>query len=255
MNTLRSLLPKLGANAIPLWGLAFGGWSAPTALIIYWCDNFIGALLISLRIFLQQRLTSKRGHFHPQLNTNIKTGSAKNVKTIPIKSFFAEFLSTSLIFTLAHGVFLGLLLNTIFQSPPENDALRTGILGVVAFNIIGFLIDLIGLKVKPFIWIKQLAGALLGHVVLVHLAIIGGMAFAAFTNSGNAFFVPFAAFKLLADLTNDLSLVFNLDGSPDWLIYLVRRVNPRSNFADYLAREWKKDQVLIAQDEEVVTSA
>jgi hypothetical protein len=60
-------------NAVPAYGIAKLGWSAPTVLVLYWLENLAVALLTTLRIVLHRHWTRKRGHWREQ--TDIKFGS------------------------------------------------------------------------------------------------------------------------------------------------------------------------------------
>jgi hypothetical protein len=148
MEILRQLLIKLGVNAIPLGGFLFGGWSGATALAIYWFENLIGSLLIASRIAIHRRLTHKRGHWSAQLGVSVTAGTGATPKEPAFGSFLTEFLTTSLAFTFVHGLFLGavLVVIVIVHALPDPAGFRAGALGVTAFLLFDFAIDLIKLK-------------------------------------------------------------------------------------------------------------
>lgn len=244
MRYLWKLLVVLGVNGVVLWGLGFDGWSGPTALAVYWFENLFSSVLIAMRIAVHRRLTGKRGHFRAQLGVKVNERE--------IGSFLAEFLTASLAFTAAHGVFLGILLYGLFKSAPDPDAFWMGALGVSVFHLGGFLSDLIGIRERPFAWIKLVAGAGLGRVVLVQLAIIVGMAVVAATESNAAFFLPFAGLKLLADLGSVFGQERRIERAPGWLVRVMNRLKPGTDFAAYLAAENAKELAREAEDEQVV---
>jgi hypothetical protein len=59
-----ALLWILGVNAVPAWGLFACGWGTGTALVLYWCENVLAALLVALRvaIFVRFSLFLNRRH-------------------------------------------------------------------------------------------------------------------------------------------------------------------------------------------------
>ena len=186
------ILLLLGVNAIPVGGVALRGWSASTALVLYWFENLLGSLLMIARIAAHRRLTRKRGHFHNQF------GGTMNDKKLP--TFLSEFTTISLIFTLAHGIFLGVVLAAVAKAAPDRAQVIQGGIGIAAFLIVGFLVDLGTLRSWPFSQLKQRAGSMMGRVVLVHLAILGGMFLSAVSNNPAQFFVVFGGLKTLSDI-------------------------------------------------------
>ncbi|CAG0945788.1 hypothetical protein ANRL1_02571 [Anaerolineae bacterium] len=249
---LRLLLTKFGINAVPIGGFVFAGWSWATALTIYWIENLVGSLLIALRIALHRRLTHTRGHARAQLGVTTTISGSVSHKEQGFGSFFSEFLVGSLIFTLAHGLFLGLVLIVIVRALPDVEQFRTGALAVLAFLLFDFAIDLIRIKQRPFVWIKRLAQVAFGRIVLVHLAIIFGVMLAAYSERGDVFFLPFAFFKLLADLGSILGRRDASQSTPRWLITLMNRLKPGEDFGAYVAVEQAKERKRAAEDEEVM---
>jgi len=243
---------------VPIAGFAIGGWNSATALVVYWVENVIGSLLIALRILLHQRLTHKQGHYRVQLNTTTTTrnGKARSVSYRKANTtFLVEFLVTSILFTAAHGLFLGILLG-VMQAPIDSNAVLGGVGLVAAFQLISFVIDVMSIKTRPFAWIKQVSQFALGRVVLVHLAIIAGVFLAVFLSNNAAFVVPFAALKLLSDLSNGVSMgVKGERAAPAWLIRVMDTIKPGKkpgeDFATYLVTERERGRAEAALDEQV----
>src|SRR5262249_19325 len=99
------------------------------------------------------------------------------------------------------------------------------------------------------------------RIVLVHLAILGGFAILAGfevirTQGGAAFFLPFAALKLLVDLASALGSSSNpRPDPPRWMVSLINRFKPGTDFAAYCAAERAKEEAQEAEDEMVLESA
>jgi hypothetical protein len=243
-------LQTLGVNAVPIGGVFLGGWSAATALALYWWENALGALLVALRIALHRRLTRKRGHLRPQLGIERKIGG----RTAPFRSFLAEYAVGALLFTAAHGVLLAVLFSTLLADRPDRAALGAGVAGIAALQLAGFARDAIGLRQRPFAWIRGIASQSLARVVLIHLAIVGGMAFLAWQGRAPAFFGPFAVLKLLADLAGLLpGRQGQLDEAPAWMDTAVSRLEPgKERFADHWRRQRQRQHRDEQRDEETL---
>ncbi|MCP4204018.1 MAG: hypothetical protein GY769_19030 [bacterium] len=193
------LFQVLGVNSVPAFGVLASEWTASTALALYWCENVFIALLVGLRLWLHRRSTEKRGHWEAGLSSGMrKAGSG---------SFLWEFLSTALILTAGHGLFLALIL---FLAIPEKFPDAAGVdpiavlqgLGVISiFLLLGFLYDAIGLASRTFAWVRRLANLVLGRVIVVHLTIISGMVGMEWLGGPRGFFLVFAGFKTLSDVS------------------------------------------------------
>ena len=228
MRSLPRVLQVLGINSVPVVGLFFGGWSTATALLIYWFENLFSTLLVSLRIARHRRLTGKLGH------SMASVSSAQRIRRSGGKggsSFLRDFLITSLVFTMAHGVFLGVIVFLMFpESYPEEGkvdpgALQQGLLVVAGLQIVGLAMDLARLRDRPFSWIKQMADRLLGRVIVVHLTIIFGMWAMAWLGGPRGLFLVFAGFKTLVDVsTLASSSATPQEEPPRWILGLIRRL-------------------------------
>ncbi len=193
------LVQVLGVNSVPAFGVLAANWSASTALALYWCENVLLILLVGLRGWLHRRATRKRGHWEASLSSGFrKAGSG---------DFLSEFLSTGLIFTGGHAVFLAAVLFLAIPNEfPEAAGVDAGALvrglGIVALLLLGgFGYDAVGIGSRKFAWIRRLASRVLGRVVVVHATIIFGMVGMEWFGGPRGFFLVFAAFKTLSDLS------------------------------------------------------
>lgn len=253
-SALRQLLIILGLNAVPVLGFTLGGWNAATTLMVYWFENQLGAILIGARIYLHQRQTNTRGHFRAHIHTTVT--DSKGTRTLFARSTFAkEFLFAGLTFTLAHGVFIVLMMAVFNTLPAPGEAL-SGFLIIGLFEVFAFATDAFGIRRWPFARVKTLAQQALGRVVLVHLALIAGMFIAALSKNNQAFFIPFAIFKLLSDVGSIVSAnaTVNPDAPPPkWLIAIVNRLAPhKGDFGVHLTAERTRERAEAALDEEVI---
>lgn len=251
MHAVVAILSVLFNNGLVIWGLGWAGWSGPTALAIYWAENAIGTLFIALRIWLHRRLTRKRGHYRNHLGLQVSGDGADEIKSITDRSFLAEYLTTSVVFTLGHGVFVLAIFACIFKAAPDADTIRWALLAIGLSQLIGFLCDLVGLRNRSFAWLKLVAGSGLARVLVVQLAIIFGMALAALTGRNAAFGIPFAGLKLLVELGGAFATEKppQSDDGPAWLVWIMKKCFPKDDFAAYLRGENAKRRREMADDE------
>lgn len=211
MGALVRLLQLVGLNAIPLAGLFFAGWSPATALALYWCENVVGSALVAGRIAMHRGATDLRGHYRVHLGLEFTgtmkvAGQRKPVDVAP-KTLLAEFVWATGAFSVGHGIFLAVLFQ-MMEVRVDLSELRTGLVAMVGIQLVGFGWDAWTLAARPFAWIKALAQRSLGRVMLVHLAILGGMLFSYQRPHPERFFLVFGGLKLLSDLASWLPLSF-----------------------------------------------
>ena len=214
-----SLAALLIANAIPLVGVLFFGWSLITVLVLYWLENGIVGLWNIPRIALA------RGTDGP---SNVATEAA-NAKLLLIPFFVIHYG----IFWLGHGFFLWFLpamssMGTFFDRTLDPTALPPDLLGfpglptaaspwgtldVRAVALAGaamlvshgvtFFTDYVGrreyLRVSP----RRQMFSVYGRVIVLHVTILLGGIAVAFLGSPVAILVVLVAAKALLDLSLD----------------------------------------------------
>jgi hypothetical protein len=223
----RHFLTALGLNAVPAAGWFAGDWSPGTTLLLYWLETLLATLLLTARISLHRRLSPSRGHWEYQAPPR-HDAKGRRVYGGNGSTFLVSFLVPSLVFTAAHGVFLfafgGLVLARSLTPDrivdPEN--LLTGLAGIAFFQVLDFLLDLHGLRERPFHWIERLSLLNMARVVLIHLAIIGGMGAAVFFGT-RAFFSVFIGLKTLWDCGSCLP-PWKPGTPPRWFSAIMNRI-------------------------------
>jgi uncharacterized protein DUF6498 len=184
MKTALRLFVVLVLNGITVYGVFAAGWSVATAVALYWCENVIGIILITLLFVLHRRATHKVGHE---------------------RSVLRNFLLVTIPFTFGHGLFLAALIAVVFPrvAPSETFNFATFQVGLALVGgamLLRFLIEVVRVKTVPFLEIRRIADSFAPRVFVVHVTIIGGMfAMAAFGHV-RAFFAVFAALKFIGDL-------------------------------------------------------
>jgi len=242
-----ALLQVLALNGVPLYGVYALGWSWGTVLVLYWCETLMGTFFITLRMLLHRRLTHKRGYYRPQL------GIKQNDK--PFKAFVPEFVAGSLIFNLAHGLFLGVILGLMLKDRPDVavhlSSLRNGLAAMALIMIGSFALDCQNLRDRPFAWIRALAQRSMGRTIVVHLAIVFGMAGLMFFDIKQAPFAVFAVLKLLLDLGSLSEGKKTPKEAPAWAAK-IGGIAPggEEGFREQYRKEVGREERLAAEDEE-----
>jgi hypothetical protein len=231
------VLALLVVNAVPVAGWFVEGWSAGTTLVVYWVETVAACLFVSARIVAHQRWSPSRGHaaYLPP-----KSGRQRSKG-----SFLQGFLVTSLVFSAAHGLFLGVILFMLEHNGQGDLAgvdwrsVKLGTVYVLIALAIDFVVDMPGLRRWSFWQIEQTANRSLGRVAVVHLTLVLGMFGAAMTDA-SALFGVFVVLKTLYALSMALPQ-WEPATAPNWLSRVMNRLpnmHPGQRFEDM----WAKDR-------------
>jgi hypothetical protein len=231
------LLALLAVNAVPVAGWFVGGWSAGTTLVVYWFETVAACVFVSARIVAHRRMSPRRGHFSYLAPSSSRQRSKA--------SFLQGFLVTSLVFSAAHGLFLGVILFVLDNNGQgalagvDWRSVKLGSLYVLVALAIDFVVDLPGLRHWSFWQIEQTANRSLGRIAVVHLTLVIGMFGAAMTDA-SALFGVFVVLKTLYSLSMALPQ-WEPATAPTWLSRTMNRipsVHPGQRFED----AWAKDR-------------
>lgn len=251
---VRALVTALGINAIPAAGWFFADWSAATTLVVYWLETLIGTLLVGVRILLHRRIRPSQGHWDYQAPPGHETTKTSRGPS----TYLTSFLVPALVFTFAHGVFLGvfglIVLSKTYSAETAIDRnhLLAGLIGILVFQIFDFLVDVISLRTLPFAWIERLGQISLSRVIVIQLTIIGGMAAVLLTGADRHFFGVFIFLKTMLNL----SLVtpqWKPKTPPAWLSNLMDRIKSKEHkdipFAEYWQKTDAQEAARVARNE------
>lgn len=225
----------LGVVAVPLVGWFVGDWSGATTLVVYWFETVAGCLLVAGRAMLHRRWNPRRGHF------DYRAREDRSRRT----TFVSGFLLVALSFSAAHAVFLGAVLVLLRQNRVADLAtvdwrgVGAGCAAVLAFLVVGFLLDLTSLRRWTFGAVEEMATRGVGRVIVVHVTILVGFVGIALTEASAAFFGTFVVLRSLFALG---TVVPQYDPAtpPRWLSTLLDRVpgaRPGQRFEDFWARD------------------
>jgi hypothetical protein len=229
-----------GHNAVPVSGWFFGGWSPGTTLAIFWIENLVLTVFIASRVAVHWTATRKRGH---------EDGFLKN------------FLVTSLVFTVAHGIFLGFILGTMMPASVNRDDLVRGVQWMLGAQVASLLLDLWSIQRWPFAEIRARTDWMLGRVIAVHLSILLGMFLFMAIGQPWWFFSVFVAMKALIDIGSVLpKWQYQPAKPPTWMARGANwmdnktghRQRSKETFEAFWARTNRMEAAKRARDEEVV---
>jgi uncharacterized protein DUF6498 len=250
----------LARNAIPVWGFLGQGWSPATTLVVYWLETLVGTLLIALRMEIHRHLTHFRGYSVEDGPATISVSSSGGAPKPLHLGYIKAFLVGALAFVLVHGVFLFALVALVLPETPDGgtvdrEALRQGALATSGFLALGFLVDLAGLRRRPFAWIRSMAEGAFSRIVIVHMTIIIGMIAAMLFHRARPLFTVFVGLKLLADISAHVPQ-WRPKQAPAWM---SRHLSPaggkgkagREDFASYWQRTEAAERAREAEDETV----
>jgi hypothetical protein len=249
MYQLVRIAQLIGLNALPGFGFLALHWTGGTILALYWIENLVGSLLVAARIDLHRRLTHKRGHY---TSRDIKAvtvtidGHPKKLKTL-----LASFLVTSIVFTLAEGIFLLLILSKLPAADAVDfDSLRFGVRAVTALLAAGFLLDLIGIRDRPFFWIHRIANAMLSRVLVLFFVVFIGVGALVFFDAPRPALLVFIALKTLIDIASELP-ESQTGEAPQWQLAIAGLFGPqkKAKFAAY-ARDANREYGTYSPEDE-----
>lgn len=241
----------LGINAVPIGGLAVAAWPAGTALTLYWLEGLFAVLLVGLRIELHRRWSGKRGHFRALSQVQVSVPDTRD----PVPYFLVGYLAQAVVFNAFAGVALFVALGAVLGEMPRRADVAVGLGGLLAFQLVAFAADLPALGGRPFLWLRRVAMNSLGRAGWTFLGVLVAWGVASRTALPGAFFLVFAAAKLLGDLAAQArmhGMEERLAGPrpPRWLVALMRGLGRGEGFEAYWAAEHARTRREAELDEE-----
>ncbi|HEY6928548.1 MAG TPA: DUF6498-containing protein [Thermoanaerobaculia bacterium] len=244
-GSLAQFAVTLVRNGVPIWGFFSQGWSPATTLVVYWAETLIGTLLIASRMAIHRHLTHKRGY---EIEAGPATITVESGKGAPRKlrlGYVSAFLVGALAFILVHGIFLFALIKLVL---PQTDggtvdpqALSQGGLATGGLLVLGFFLDLVGMRERPFAWIRSMAEGAFSRIVVVHITIVIGMGLAMLLHRARPLFTLFVALKFLADVSAHTPQ-WRPKEAPAWMSRLLNRVPDKTRGSEDFGAYWKRTE-------------
>jgi hypothetical protein len=222
---LMRLLFALLLNAIPLYGVAFRGWSAGAVVVLYWFETLMTFVFTSARIALHRKLTRKRGHWR-----------------IPM---LRDHLQTLFVVLPGLGIFVvGFVAMTHSFDDTSIGQIRQGAIWMSIAMMVEFLLDAAWLRTRSFGWIRAYTERRGGGVLVMFLLILFGMLALDLTKSPLAVVYVMIVLKTLWNLFEGTALA-NAGGlmtqPPAWALTVANLLKKSSGGAEKFAQRWTRD--------------
>lgn len=228
MGFLAALLYALLMNGIPLAAVIVTGGSPAILLLLYWFETVLMVVTGAIRIVLHRRATSKAGHYVASSVSSDKDADAERVRAAlgGQNDFLKGFLVLTVVFTIAHGVFV-LLLVFLFKvaGPVSWEDARLALDYAVFVQGLYLLWDLPRIKSWSFAQLGQSVGQVSIRVLVTQLGLIFGLMMAGASGSPWGLVGTFVAMRALADaaMAGLQGFVKRRDLSPGLARFLSRR--------------------------------
>jgi hypothetical protein len=201
---LAALLYALLMNGIPLAVVIATGGSPAILLLLYWFETVMMVVTGAIRIVLHRRATSKAGHYVASSTSSNKDADAARVRAAlgGPNDFLKGFLALTVIFTIAHGVFV-LLLVFLFRiaGPVSWEDARIALDYAVLVQGVYLLWDLPRIKSWSFAQLGSRVGQVSIRVLVTQLGLIFGLMVAGVTGSPWGLVGTFVGMRALCDAT------------------------------------------------------
>ena len=202
MGFLAALVYALLMNGIPLAAVIYTGASPAVLLLLYWFETVLMVVTGAIRIVLHRRATAMAGHYVASATSSHKDSTASSVRAAlgQENDFLKGFLGITVIFTIAHGVFV-LLLVFLFKiaGPVSWDDARWALNYAIVVQGIFLLWDLPQVRGWSFEQLGIRVGQVSIRVLVTQLGLIFGIFVAGTTGSAWGLVGTFVAMRALCD--------------------------------------------------------
>ncbi|MEO8486440.1 MAG: DUF6498-containing protein [Betaproteobacteria bacterium] len=231
MGFVSALAYALLMNAIPLVDVIVQGRSPASLLLLFWFETVLILVTGAIRIVVHRRATAKTGHYAPTSTVSNKdAGAAEVVRDLGDENtFLRNFVALTAVFTVAHGLFV-LLLVFLFHvgGPLSWDEARLALAWATGVQLLFLLVDLPRLRDWSFAQLGTACGAASIRVLVTQLGLIFGIPAIGITGSAWGMIGTFMGLRALAD------------ACIAWLGALMKRRDLPPGLAGFLARRGKE---------------
>jgi hypothetical protein len=233
MGFLPALAYALLMGAIPLIDVIWQGRSPAALLLLFWFETVLLLATESIRIVAHRRATSKTGHYAPiGTVSDHRANAADTVKALGDGgTYLRGFLTTTAVFTVAHGVFV-LLLVFLFDvgGPLTWQDARVALAWAAGVQLVYLAADLARIRDWTFARLAESCGTASMRVLVTQLGLILGVPMVGITGSPWGMIGTFVVLRAVAD------------ASIAWLYGLMRQRDLPPGFARFLARRGKQSE-------------
>lgn len=202
MGFVGALLYALLMNGLPLAEVIVRDRSPGVLLLLYWFETVLLLVTGTIRIVLHRRATAKAGHYASTAVAQHKDADGAFVRRQleGENAYLKSFLGITVVFTIAHGVFVLLLVFLFKVGGPVswNDA-RAALTYAIAVQALFLLWDLPRLRHWSFLDLRQNVGQTPVRVLITQLGIILGFLVMGITGSAWGLIGTFVALRSVSD--------------------------------------------------------
>ena len=206
LQLITALAANLGINAIPAGLVLIGGNSAATAMVLYFLENLVSVLLPAARVRIlapaNDEAYADMGYDNVETSVDGQIRSQRKILRTR-RVLIGDFVLMALLFSLGTGIFLGAFLFLVLQADVPGSAILAGMEGIIAFQLVAFVADLVLLGPLTPAHAEVLLEQSMGRVGLIYFAVFIGAILAAVLGN-SAFVLPFAALKTITDLASTI---------------------------------------------------
>lgn len=202
MGFLAALLYALLMNGVPLVEVIVTGRSPAVLLLLYWFETVLLLVTGAIRIVLHRRATRKAGHYASvQTIADHNAGADATRRALAGENaYLSSFLGITVIFTLAHGVFVLLLVFLFDVAGPVSWAdARAALVYVICVQSVFLLWDMRSLDGWTFAELTRNVGSVSLRVLVTQLGLIFGLPVMGLTGSPWGLVGTFVALRAFSD--------------------------------------------------------
>ncbi len=202
MGFVAALLYALLMAALPLAEVVHSGRSPATLLLLYWFETVLLLVTGAIRIVVHRRLTAKTGHHAPTTVVSRHDADAADVRRElgDANTFLRHFVGITAVFTVAHGVFVALLVFLFDVGGPVTVADAAVALAWAAGIHVAWLAwDLARIAQWSFARLGEFCGQASVRVLVTQLGLIFGIPMVGITGSAWGMIGTFVGLRALAD--------------------------------------------------------
>jgi Family of unknown function (DUF6498) len=229
MSFALSLLYAFLILLLPLAEAIYNHRSPGALLYLYWVESCALLILHPIRIWLHQHLTNATGHWYPPaFHDRHGKPTARKVSTSR-HTFLKSFVMPMAIFTIAHGVFILLLLFLTRITGTVNAAdLRAATTWGIGVPLSIFAIDLFMIRRWTFAQLRRSVDSLIMRSLVTQFGLIFGIIATAAAGSLWSAVAVFFLFRVLTD------------GLVDWSQRVKGKIGLSNRIARWVAKKENK---------------
>ena len=202
MGFLAALLYALLMAAIPLAEVIYSGRAPGTLILLYWFETVLLLVTGTIRIVVHRRATAKTGHYAPTtVVSKADAGADEVVRELGDgNTYLRHFVGLTAVFTIAHGLFVVLLVFLFDVGGPISwqDA-GLALLWATGIQVAWLLYDLPHIARWSFARLGEFCGGASIRVLVTQLGLIFGIPMVGVTGSAWGMVGTFVGLRALAD--------------------------------------------------------